>query len=489
MQITVKNSFNRVLNFFELVCIVLAIIHLIDFYHAEASRLISDSPANSGGADDFPRFLEPMNNVTVRVGQAARFQCVIDNLKNRKISWFRIDRHILLGTGSKGRITKDSRISIGNHSSKVFYMQIDNVKESDQGEYMCDISTLQTMRQSAFLQVNVAPSFIDELTSSDTDVNEGDSVSLRCAARGNPQPKIEWRREDRVDIVAASEEPSSSSFDEPHEPSKRIYGEFLNMTNIKWPQMGAYLCIANNSIPHSISKRIFLGVNFAPLIWTSNARVGAPLDGVAQLTCTVDAYPNPTILWLRASDNQIIEESPKYSLSSSKIGIFKHEVRLTIKKIQSSDFGGYICVAKYILNEASAKIALYEVPRPPIRAGPKKNSNRGEKIESHSQQESKSRHEIKKENEREKLNIASSLLTDLFQDNSPAQNTAQSSDTQVNSNNNMDDVNNEDTNSGAYRSSSFSPDPLILFSCGVVICVSRLIEFHNQRITVYFFTN
>ena len=40
----------------------------------------------------------------------------------------------------------------------------------------------------------------------------------------------------------------------------KYYGEFLDLQSISREQMGAYLCIASNKIPPSVSKRITLVV-------------------------------------------------------------------------------------------------------------------------------------------------------------------------------------------------------------------------------------
>ena len=38
-------------------------------------------------------------------------------------------------------------------------------------------------------------------------------------------------------------------------------GPSLNLTKVERRQMGAYLCIASNDVPPSVSKRIMLNVN------------------------------------------------------------------------------------------------------------------------------------------------------------------------------------------------------------------------------------
>lgn len=39
-----------------------------------------------------------------------------------------------------------------------------------------------------------------------------------------------------------------------------VYGSYLNINKATKLDMGAYICIANNSIPAAISKRVWLGV-------------------------------------------------------------------------------------------------------------------------------------------------------------------------------------------------------------------------------------
>lgn len=52
-----------------------------------------------------------------------------------------------------------------------------------------------------FLEVVVPPDFIAEETSGDVMVPERGTAKLSCRARGQPPPRITWRREDGSDIV------------------------------------------------------------------------------------------------------------------------------------------------------------------------------------------------------------------------------------------------------------------------------------------------
>lgn len=108
--------------------------------------------------------------------------------------------------------------------------------------------------QTAFLEVVIPPDIVYEETSGDLMVPEGGSAKLVCKARGYPQPKIIWRREDGGTIVTRG--PGGRV-----ERLPAVEGEVLTLTKVTRSEMGAYLCIAANGVPPSVSKRMMLHVN------------------------------------------------------------------------------------------------------------------------------------------------------------------------------------------------------------------------------------
>jgi hypothetical protein len=56
-------------------------------------------------------------------------------------------------------------------------------------------------KQLGCIQVQVPPDIVDDRSTSDVTVNEGDNVTLTCTATGKPAPRIVWRREDGQKIV------------------------------------------------------------------------------------------------------------------------------------------------------------------------------------------------------------------------------------------------------------------------------------------------
>ena len=96
-----------------------------------------------------------------------------------------------------------------------------------------------------------------------------------------PQPSITWRREDGRAIYrdTALARPSVQQ------------GEYLELQDISREQMGAYLCIASNKIPPSVSKRITLVVEFQPMMYIPNQLIGAPVHTQVTMECTTEASP------------------------------------------------------------------------------------------------------------------------------------------------------------------------------------------------------
>ncbi|EDX18544.1 GD15495 [Drosophila simulans] len=85
-------------------------------------------------------------------------------------------------------------------------------------------------------------------------VPEGGSAKLVCRARGHPKPKITWRREDGREIIARNGSHQKTK-------AQSVEGEMLTLSKITRSEMGAYMCIASNGVPPTVSKRMKLQVH------------------------------------------------------------------------------------------------------------------------------------------------------------------------------------------------------------------------------------
>lgn len=108
--------------------------------------------------------------------------------------------------------------------------------------------------QSAYLEVVIPPDIVYEETSGDLMVPEGGSAKLVCKARGFPKPRVVWRREDGGEIILRGGPASKTRV-------ASIEGEMFALTKVTRSEMGAYLCIAANGVPPSVSKRMMVHVH------------------------------------------------------------------------------------------------------------------------------------------------------------------------------------------------------------------------------------
>ncbi|CAG9759248.1 unnamed protein product [Ceutorhynchus assimilis] len=245
-------------------------------------------------------------------------------------------------------ITRNPRISVSHDKHRTWFLHISNVQEEDKGRYMCQINTVTAKTQFGYLHVVVPPNIDDSLSSSDVIVREGSNETLTCKATGFPEPSVKWKRDDNSKI-SLNKTLQVNDWE----------GEKLDLIKISRLDMGAYLCIASNGVPPTVSKRIKVSVDFPPMLWIPHQLVGAPLAYSVTLECFTEAHPSSLNYWTR-EDGQMIHESRKYH-AENLIGqpAYKTHMRLTINNIQQSDYGTYKCVAKNPRGETDGTIRLY----------------------------------------------------------------------------------------------------------------------------------
>ncbi|GFW92742.1 protogenin A [Trichonephila clavipes] len=163
---------------------------------------------------NLPRFDEQPQDLTVYPGKTAYFPCSIQGHPPADITWYKDDRLL--------RVEKDRMTVLPSGA-----LEIQQVKTSDSGTYKCNASNIERHRisSSGTLTVSLdyaelsklslfiaaemsklsAPQFIAVPRSNF--VVESHSITLDCAANGNPTPKITWLKDgatiDLQDVATA----------------------------------------------------------------------------------------------------------------------------------------------------------------------------------------------------------------------------------------------------------------------------------------------
>ncbi|XP_050730300.1 neurotrimin-like isoform X2 [Eriocheir sinensis] len=306
--------------------------------------------------ESLPHFLEPIPNKTVVLGRDVILPCSVDNLKgfkhpspSQQVAWIFVETQTIL-TIHHTIITKNPRFSLARNDHKHWYLKISDVRPSDRGLYMCQVNSDPMMSQVGFLDVQVPPDIIDEESSSEVVVKEGQDVTLECRARGSPKPVISWKREDggKIDVSNGINLKVTDS-------------EVLHIPTVSRLHMGAYLCIASNDVPPSVSKRILLKVQFQPVLWIPNQLVGVARGMDVTLECHTEAFPRSINYWTDEK-GQMILSSGRFDTIVAENG-YKAYMRLKIKNIQAEDFMSYGCYAKNSFGETNGNVKVYEIPR------------------------------------------------------------------------------------------------------------------------------
>ncbi|KAL0274933.1 UNVERIFIED_CONTAM: hypothetical protein PYX00_002951 [Menopon gallinae] len=297
-----------------------------------------------------------INNITVSVTRDATLPCIVENLSSYKVAWLRVDTQTILTIAGQV-ITKNHRIAVTHSDQRTWSLHIKDVRESDQGWYMCQLNTDPMKSQTAFLEVVVPPDILDYPTSTDMVVREGNDVTLRCAASGSPTPTVAWRREASRGISLGNGTSVPA-----------VDGPFLRISKVTRHDMGAYLCIASNGIPPTVSKRILLIVHFPPSVTVGKQLVGAVENYPVSLECLSEAFPKAINYWTR-DRGEILTSGTKYDLTVEESS-YKVVMKLTIKNVTSRDFGTYKCVSKNSLGDTEGTMKVYRKYPDPVRNYP-----------------------------------------------------------------------------------------------------------------------
>ncbi|GIY00485.1 nephrin [Caerostris darwini] len=222
-------------------------------------------------------------------------------------------------------------------------LTVRNASRLDSGAYTC-VAENDEGQSKTTVTLNVLYGATVEsviIASPSGPVFEGSEATLECRASAHPAKTemIKWR----IKGLARNSRPTLDS-------TKSI----LHISNVSRDLRGPVECWADNGIGGPSVLSVLLNVLYKPLI-TNN---GGEIDGdLARLKCVVDGTPNVTITWT-FNGTVLRVQNDKYSVTFSQKGDSQWTSVLSVKDIDSADYGIYTCVAKNSLGYDSADIIL-----------------------------------------------------------------------------------------------------------------------------------
>ncbi|KAM9220002.1 neural cell adhesion molecule 1 isoform 10-T10 [Dugong dugon] len=270
-----------------------------------------------------------------REGEDAVIVCDVVSSLPPTIIWKHKGRDVIL--------KKDVRFIVLSNN----YLQIRGIKKTDEGTYRCEGRILargEINFKDIQVIVNVPPTVQARQNIVNATANLGQSVTLVCDAEGFPEPTMSWTKDgDQI---------------EDEEDEKYIFNDdssALTISKVDKNDEAEYVCIAENKAGEQDAS-IHLKVFAKPKITYVENQTAMELEEQVTLTCEASGDPIPSITWRTSTRNISSEEK---TLDGHMVVRSHARVSsLTLKSIQYTDAGEYICTASNTIGQDSQSMYL-----------------------------------------------------------------------------------------------------------------------------------
>jgi len=290
----------------------------------------------------------------VNIGDDIEIRCTIADLGSYPIGWTRFDRSTspsrvtTIARGTSLDVPSDRFHTSLEQRQTQYILRIDQVNENDAGTYQCQVAQGTSMPQTARTNVfvRIPPTISDNSTRSII-TSAGADITMNCYASGYPQPTISWRRNKNSLI--------------PINGGVAIHrGNSLTLRNITKSHRGTYYCVADNGVSPGTRRGISVEVEFKPVVKVGQVRYEQALQYDADLHCSIEAFPSPSISWLK--DGIELSNSKYYSIAIFDTSNEFFQTTLRVKKIEKNQYGIYHCRAANKFGSSEAEVRLDETP-------------------------------------------------------------------------------------------------------------------------------
>ncbi|ESO88589.1 hypothetical protein LOTGIDRAFT_125638, partial [Lottia gigantea] len=236
-------------------------------------------------------------------------------------------------------ISIGNRYSFINDQAHTWNLQIDDLQLSDAGEFTCQVNSGPHARKIVNLNVQGPPKFEKPLPE-ETMVTEGESLTLTCSTSGSPQPFVTW-------------------YEYADQYEKRIvsHGPNLTFPHVTRYDASTFECIAEHSFPPTINMMTDVKVQFAPEIQFLEERLEVQKGSETILKCDVTSYPQAAVMWIK--EGKKLFNSLKYRVNVTEETGYTKRLTLTIKNMEESDFGSYVCEARNKVDKTQKTLEVF----------------------------------------------------------------------------------------------------------------------------------
>ncbi|XP_039278694.1 protein amalgam [Nilaparvata lugens] len=283
-----------------MLCLFVSILLIIG---VQRPTSVHGVPARGGDKKLVPKFISHGQTFRAVIGDTLVLPCEVQDLGAFVILWRRGSAVL---TADKIMVTRDERYRLVDG----FNLEIGNVMPQDAGDYVCQIGDGDTRDQIHTVEI----------------------------------------LESQMTCQMSEDEPLPSG-------EKASEGFQITLEKVDRHQAGVYQCTASNGVGEPVTVDMQLDVLYAPEVEVERSWVHSGEGYEAQLVCIVHGEPQPSTVWYQ--DSFTLEPTERRTMDSRGN---KHT--LTIRNVQSSDFGNYSCVAENSLGKSRKYMELSGRPSP-----------------------------------------------------------------------------------------------------------------------------
>jgi len=277
--------------------------------------------------------------VTAVIGTTAMLPCTVDFIGSQQVIWK--DPRSTMLTINEQRLSNDFRYSIIRPYIREWNLQIEHVRKTDQGIYLCIINSTPAKNYEISLNVWFPPTLHTHPAAL---LSRGlaQNVTLTCNATGFPQPEISWfKYSDTGEKIELSRGPTSY---------------YIN--DVTADDGGTYECEADNDVSPSDRRTTKLDVHFPPAILLPYQKISQSLGKDTLLECIITANPLDIHYWTK--DGMRLEDDAKYRIHLWDVGSNTKTLGLHIGSLEQADYGDYSCQAQNDHGQAQDKLTLLD---------------------------------------------------------------------------------------------------------------------------------
>ncbi|TSQ58029.1 Neural cell adhesion molecule 1 [Bagarius yarrelli] len=247
---------------------------------------------------------------------------------------------------AKIQFDKDVRFTTLDNS----HLQIRGIRKADEGVYTCE-ARIMARGEIDFRDIRVVVNVVPTIRVRQVEVNAtadiNHSATLACDADGFPDPTITWTR-------------SEILLDNGNKYSLNDDSSEITIKDVKKLDEGDYTCIARNKAGTSreeVSLRVFV----KPKITYLENQTTTEMEEQIRLTCEATGDPTPSITWsfgdhVFPEGEQASWTRPEQHKSEDGSVVARSDARvssLTLKYVEYTDAGQYLCTASNTVGQSS----------------------------------------------------------------------------------------------------------------------------------------